>query len=293
MHKKETVSKLQSILSGNWAIRGDDRQRLFSIIIPSIKSGQLEAVEKHLSANQVQAYATMPYVADRWELDDATLLDNSVAVLISEGILYAWETYRLEQYIKQAIANSKIAGIVLFINGPGGMILRVDILERLIRESPKPIAAYITGVCASAHFWFVSACRRIFISSSMDEVGSVGIIYSYQSFKKYLADQGIIIEDIYPDSADLKNKPTRQMEEDGNSDLIKQKLSFYHNIFSQTISRNLKIKYDPENPLFRGDTFFADAAIANGYVHQMGTMDDAISYVLSQAISKKANEIIK
>lgn len=287
------MSKLQSILSENWAIRADDYQRLFSILIPSIQSGRLEAVEKHLSANQVKAYAAMPYVADRWELDDATLPDDSVAVLVCEGVLYAWETYRLEQFIRQAIANAKIAGIVLFINGPGGMILRVDLLEKLIRESPKPIAAYVTGICASAHFWFASACSRIFISSSMDEVGSVGIIYSYQSFKKYLKEQGIVMEDIYPDGADLKNKATRQMEDEGKSDLIKEKLSFYHNIFSQTIARNLNIKYDPTHPLFRGDTFFADVAIANGYVHQMGTMDDAISYVLSQAVSRRANAIVK
>lgn len=250
--------------------------------MPSIKAGNIEAVEKSLST-KITAYATMPCIADRWDLDDASLPEGAIVVLTAEGILYSWDTYRLEQYIQKAIANTNIAGIVLFVNGPGGMILRVDLLEKLIRESPKPIAAYITGCCASAHFWFTSACDRTFISSPMDEVGSVGIIYTYQSFKKYYESQGIIIEDIYPDGADLKNKSTREMDDNNNPELIKDKLSFYHNLFRQAISRNLNIPMNPELPLFRGELFFADVAIANGYIDQIGTLEDAITWVMIES----------
>ncbi len=285
MHKKETVNKIQQIFNGHWAINAQDYHQLISLIMPSIKAGNIEAVEKSLST-KITAYATMPYIADRWELDDASLPQGSIVVLTAEGILYSWDTYRLEQFIRQAISNSNIAGIVLFVNGPGGMILRVDLLEKLIRESPKPIAAYITGCCASAHYWFTSACGRIFVSSPMDEIGSVGIVYTYESFKKYYETLGIIMEDIYPDGADLKNKMIREMEDNNNPQLIKDKLSFYHNLFRQAISRNLNIPMDPQLPLFRGETFFADVAIANGYIDQMGTLDDAITWVLAQSTNR-------
>ncbi|THC82821.1 hypothetical protein E7X23_25670, partial [Bacteroides fragilis] len=79
----------------------------------------------------------------------ASLPQGAVVVLTCEGVLYSWETYRLERYISAAMANDRISGVVLFVNGPGGMITRVDVLEKLIRQSPKPIVAYITGVCAS------------------------------------------------------------------------------------------------------------------------------------------------
>lgn len=285
MHKKETVNKIQQIFNGHWAINSQDYHQLISLIMPSIKAGNIEAVEKSLST-KITAYATQPYIADRWELDDASLPEGSIVVLTAEGILYSWDTYRLERYIQQAIANTNIAGIVLFVNGPGGMILRVDLLEKLIRESPKPIAAYITGVCASAHFWFTSACDRTFISSPMDEVGSVGIVYTYQSLKQIYANQGIIMEDIYPDGADLKNKMLREMEKNNNDELIKEKLAFYHNLFRQAISRNLNIPMNPELPLFRGESFFADVAIANGYIDQMGTLDDAITWVMIESTKK-------
>lgn len=292
MHKKEIVDKTQQIFNEKWAIEAKDYHHLLSLIIPSINNGNLAAIEQHLSKNQVTAYAAMPYIADRWELEDASLPENSVVILTCEGVLYSWETFRLEQFIARAISNPKIAGIVLFVNGPGGMITRVDLLEKMIRESPKPVAAYITGVCASAHFWFVSACGRIFVSSPMDEIGSVGIVYTYQSFRKYYKEMGVELEDIYPDSADLKNKMIRDMEDNQDDSLIKEKLSFYHNLFAQTVARNLGIKYDPVNPFFRGQTFFSDVALANGYVDAYGTLEDAIVWVLSQATLKKANEII-
>lgn len=39
-------------------------------------------------------------------------------VLTCEGVLYSWETYRLERYISAAMANDRISGVVLFVNGP-------------------------------------------------------------------------------------------------------------------------------------------------------------------------------
>lgn len=286
------MDKIQQILNEKWAIEAKDYHHLLSLVLPSISNGNLLAIEQSLSKNKVTAYAAMPYIADRWELEDASLPENSVTILTCDGVLYSWETYRLEQFIARSLSNSKIAGIVLFINGPGGMITRVDLLERMIRESSKPIAAYITGVCASAHFWFASACGQIFVSSPMDEIGSCGIIYTYQNFKKYYAELGVEIKDVYPDSADLKNKMIRDMEENQDDSLIKEKLSFYHNLFAQAVARNLSIAYDPKDPLFRGQTFFADVALANGYVDAYGTLEDAIVWVLSQATLKKANEII-
>lgn len=154
----------------------------------------------------------VPYVAGRWELDDASLPQGAVVVLTCEGVLYSWETYRLERYISAAMANDRISGVVLFVNGPGGMITRVDVLAKAYTAVPQTHSGLYHGVCASAHFWFVSACARRFVSSPMDEIGSCGVVYTFQSFKEYYAQMGIEIEDIYPDSADLKNRAYRDKE---------------------------------------------------------------------------------
>ena len=150
------MDKIQQFFFDKWAIEERRYHQLLSILLPGLKNGNLASVEQYLGAKRIEAYAAVPYVAGRWELDDASLPQGAVVVLTCEGVLYSWETYRLERYISAAMANDRISGVVLFVNEPGGTITRVDDMETLIRQSPKPIVAYITGVCDSATFTFIS-----------------------------------------------------------------------------------------------------------------------------------------
>ncbi len=101
---------------------------------------------------------------------------------------------------------------------------------------------------------------------------------------------GIDYREIYPDTADLKNKETRILEENGDESLIKQRAERIHKVFSETVARNLGIEYDPELPLFRGELFNGDEAVQAGYIDQFGGLADAVKWVLAQATSRRANE---
>lgn len=90
------MDKIQEIFTAPWAIADNDYYRLLSLLVPCVAAGNLDAIEKRLNNNKITAYATTPYLANRWELDDDTLPVDSVAVIILEGTLYSWETYRLE-----------------------------------------------------------------------------------------------------------------------------------------------------------------------------------------------------
>ena len=57
-------------------------------------------------------------------------------------------------------------------------------------------------------------------------------------------------------------------------------------------ARYLGIEYDPELPLFRGEDFNGEEAVAAGYVDQFGSLQDAVTWVLAQATIKDANLIV-
>lgn len=145
------MDKIQEIFTAPWAIADNDYYRLLSLLVPCVAAGNLDAIEKRLNNNKITAYATTPYLANRWELDDDTLPVDSVAVIILEGTLYSWETYRLEKQLRDVFDNPKICGAVLWINGPGGMVAHVDLAAKMIAESSKPIATYVAGTMGSAH----------------------------------------------------------------------------------------------------------------------------------------------
>ena len=96
------MDKIQQFFFDKWAIEERRYHQLLSILLPGLKNGNLASVEQYLGAKRIEAYAAVPYVAGRWELDDASLPQGAVVVLTCEGVLYSWETYRLERYISAA-----------------------------------------------------------------------------------------------------------------------------------------------------------------------------------------------
>ena len=112
----------------------------------------------------------------------------------------------------------------------------------------------------------------------------------YIGMKNYFTNLGIDIRDIYPDGADLKNEETRALEE-GDESLTKSRLEKVHRIFAETVAENLGIAYDPTLELFRGRVFSADEAVAAGYIDQIGSLADAITWVLTEATSRQAAKL--
>lgn len=286
------MEKVQRFFSDNWAIERPEFQNLLSLLTPCIINGRLADVNEQISQVKSSAMATsMPYMAKWYELDDISIPADSVAVIKLRGVLYAWETEWLIDQLAAAEKNANICGIVLVIDGPGGMVSHLDMAASAIKNSAKPTATVVDGCMASAHFWLGTAAERTFIVSPMCEVGSVGVVITHTSFKEFFKMNGIDYREIYPDTADLKNKETRELEENGDESLIKARAERIHKIFAETVAENLGISYDQTLELFRGAMFPGDVAVAAGYIDQFGTVDDAVRWVLAQATSRKAAQL--
>lgn len=285
------MKRLQKIFAGNWAIAPKDYEAFCALLLPCVIHGNIDQAEEQLNNTGVTVYAAYPTnIADRWELDDPKLPDNSVAVIVLEGVLMSWETYRLEQLLLEVEENPKICGAVLWINGPGGMVAHVDVVAGMLRAMTKPVATFVAGAMASAHFWIGTSVDRTFIASPLCEVGSVGVMVTWASFREYFKKNGIDVRDIYPDSADLKNHETRALE-DGDDEPIKQHLEALHTAFAQAVADNLGIGYDPGLPLFRGQIFTGDEALKLGYIDQLGTLQDAVAWVLGRATALELDKL--
>lgn len=286
------MNKLQRFFSDNWTIQRHDFENTVSLLLPCIINGNIEAAAAQLNKNKCEVKATAaPYMAAWYELDDITLPVDSIAVITLTGVLYSWESEWVIKQIEAAELNPNICGVVFVIDGPGGMVSHLDMAAAAVENCKKPTATVVTGVMASAHFWLGTASDRTFIASPLCEVGSVGVVITHYSFKRFFEQAGIDYREIYPDTADLKNKETRALVDNNDESLIKAKAEKIHKIFAETVARNLGISYDPELPLFRGEMFDGSEAVEAGYIDQFGGISDAVKWVLAQATSRKANNL--
>lgn len=286
------MEKLHRLFSDNWAIQRHDFDNMVSLLMPSIIAGNITAAASQLDTVKTSVRATAsPYMAKWYELDDLMLPVDSIAVITLSGALYSWESQWLIRQVEAVESNPNICGMVLVIDGPGGMVSHLDQAVAAVEKCTKPTATVVTGIMASAHFWLGTATDRTFIVTPLCEVGSVGVVITHYSFKEYFKQNGIDYREIYPDTADLKNKPTRVLEESGDESLIKARAEKIHRAFSDAVARHLGIDYDPELPLFRGELFTGDEAVELGYIDQFGDVADAVKWVLAQATSRKAAAI--
>ncbi len=261
--------------------------------MPAIVAGNIEAASAKLNEDDkctVKATAA-PYMAKWYELDDISLPVDSIAVITLTGVLYSWESEWVAKQIEAAELNPNICGIVFVIDGPGGMVSHLDMAAAAVENCKKPTATVVTGIMASAHFWLGTASDRTFIASPLCEVGSVGIVCTHYSLREFFKMNGIDYREIYPDTADLKNKETRVLVENNDESLIKARAEKIHKIFAETVARNLGIEYDPKLPLFRGEMFDGNEAVELGYIDQFGGVADAVKWVLAQATSRKAQQL--
>lgn len=286
------MNKLQRFFSDNWSIRRYDLENTMSLLLPCILRGEIKTASDILDIGRCSVEATaIPYMAKWYELDDIALPVDSIAVFHLTGVLYAWDTELLIRHLEAAELNPNICGIVFVIDGPGGMTSHLDIASTAIRNCEKPTATVVTGTMASAHFWLGTSTNHTFIASPLCQVGSVGVVITYYSFRDYFKMNGIDYYEIYPDTADLKNKDIRTLEEEQDETLIKARAEKIHRVFCETVAKNLSIDYDPQLPLFRGELFDGAEAVANGYIDEFGDIKDAVRWVLAQATSRKANNL--
>lgn len=278
------MKKISKIFGEPWSISRADYAVLMAAIMPAIKAGNLQQVNETLDRNKVQAYGVqLPYCADKWELDDMNLPVDSVAVITLEGMLFSWETFRLEERLQQCFDNPRICGVVLWINGPGGMTTHLNVAAKMIHEAPKPVCTYVAEQMCSAHLWLGTAASHIILAHEMVTVGSVGVMLRYMDESGYLKQLGMDVRDIYPDTADLKNYESRQIATANNEQPMKEHLQKLHMAFCRDVSQNTGIKYDPEAEVFRGKLFAGDEAIAIGLAHEYGALSDAVKWTFAQA----------
>ena len=287
------MERIQQLISDNWSIRRHELSSLMAIVMPGIVSGNLDSVVAHLKRPRNIAQCYNPCLASSYDVDSSDLPDDSVLVLRLRGTLYSWDSIWVAEKVKSAEANPRICGIVLLIDGPGGMVSHLDQAVAAVKNCSKPTATVVDGCMASAHFWLGSSADRTFIVSDLCEVGSVGIVVSHYSFRDYFKQNGIDFREIYPDSADLKNEEVRALLDKNDESLIKARAEKIHKIFSETVADNLGIKYDPDLPLFRGRMFSGAEAVAEGYIDQFGDLQEAARWVFGIATSRKANSLIE
>jgi protease-4 len=287
---------LNEILSSVWLI-DSERSASYALFIHQLIEGKSNeqcdfSIQRAKSRSFVIASDGS---GDQAGLNSETIPSGSIVVIPirSEIMKYDQEcgprgTMSIIKDIQAANNNPNISGIVMIMDSPGGQVSGTDLLAKEVANSQKPIVTYVEGVCASAALWIASASDRIIASSTLDRIGSIGVMMAYADLKPYYEKMGVKFHEVYATQSTDKSKDFNDVLQ-GEYD--NYKASVLDPICNDFIAHVKKYRSKCAEDALTGKMYFAQEAIANGLIDEIGTFEGALNLVSNLAIQQNNVQI--
>ncbi len=273
------------ILNSPWAITPEKLTEMCAIYAAHRNgdSADLQAIEAALG-KPLQPGGPKPY-----EVQDG------VAIIPLEGVLskrmglfsqisggQSYQSFNSE--LTQALADPQVTAIILSVDSPGGAVDGVQGASDAVyaARSQKPIAAFVDGTMASAAYWIGSAASQVYIGSSTDVVGSIGILTQHIDTAIAEHQRGVKITDITAGKYKAIASQHAPLTADGRNN-IQDQLDQVYGVFIDDVARNRGVQ--PKTVLSKmadGRVFVGDQAIAAGLVDGKMTLPQLIQKMSSQ-----------
>jgi len=284
------IKILLQAFNSPWLINPEQAQHYALLAARVIAGNEVETKEE-----KPKEYAFVVNAAGKkiGSMQDA--VENGVAVISLQGAVMKYDTcgaagtQSLIQALQAANDNPAIAAIVLQIDSPGGAVDGTEAFANAVKNSAKPVVAYISGMMASAAMWIGSAAAVRVASSSTDIIGSIGTMAAWNDYSGYLQQLGIKQHEVYATSSTHKNLPFREANgknEAGASNyepLVKTWLDPLNSVFHEAIATNLP---NADKSVYNGSTYLAKEAKSKGLIDKLGSFNMAVNEALKLAESR-------
>lgn len=290
-------TNILSILSSAFAMHPDHAVAYLPIIqrmiegplAPALPISEREAAfTAKISSNQ-DVYVISEY---GMEAPPEKAPKNSIAIMSMIGAITKYDqtcggagTITKNNIIARALQNENIKGLILLSDSPGGEAFAGKRIADTIASQSKPVYTVVDGLCASA-MYHVAAVTKIFATSPMDKIGSIGTLITLADYSAYFESKGIKMLELYATESTEKNTEVREALK-GNIKPLQRYLNAINDAFVSDVknARGTSIT-DPD--AYKGKTFLAADALTAGLIDGICSLGEAIATMQSSFTSNKS-----
>jgi signal peptide peptidase SppA len=186
--------------------------------------------------------------------------------------------------LKAAMNDPAVNAIILQIDSPGGTVDGTETLGNLVRQANavKPVVAFADGMMASAAYWIGSAASSIYISDSVAQIGSIGVVATHTDISAAEAARGVKTTEITAGKFKRAASQYGALTETGKQ-TIQDQVDTIYSVFVQAVATNRGVSVDTvlEN-MADGRVFIGQQAIDAGLVDGVSTLDALIAKLSQQ-----------
>ncbi len=184
--------------------------------------------------------------------------------------------------------NHSVRAIVIHVNSPGGEVaISQEIYDAILRvREDKPVVVSMAGVAASGGYYISCAADKV-VANPGTLTGSIGVIFSFHTFKDLMEKWGISTETIK--SGDLKDVGSfsRDMTEKEELMLRSVVMDTYEQ-FVGVVAEGRSMEKEEVYPFADGSIFTGLQAYNLGLVDTLGGLNEAV--LLAAELADMGNE---
>lgn len=193
------------------------------------------------------------------------------------------------KWINELTKNTKVKGILIYINSPGGSAVASDEIYRaILRFKGKrkgPVVAYISQVGASGGYYVACAADKIVINPA-SITGSIGVIAEFPEFSGLLEKVGVKMRVIKSGKNKDIGSPFRNMTEEEKK-IIEKLIDEAYSRFVKIVSKGRGIPESKVRDLADGRIYSGEDAV------KLGLCDTLGDFITAKEIMKNMLKVSK
>lgn len=273
------------ILYQPWAIAPDRLTEIQAIYATHLRgeSIDIEAVEARIGRqlqNQSQGYQVQ---------DGAALIPlrgvMAPRMNLMSQVSGGTSTELFARDVQAALSDPQVKSIVLLVDSPGGSVggTQAAAAAVMAARGVKPIATYSDGTMASAAYWVGSAADRVYISSGVDQVGSIGVVASHVDVSQREAQLGMKTTEIVAGRYKCIASQYGPLTESGRQS-IQDQVDYLYSLFVGDVAAQRGVSTDKVLvDMADGRVFIGQQAIDAGLVDAIGRIEGVIAEMNDRA----------
>jgi len=180
-------------------------------------------------------------------------------------------TIELKKSFEQVANSSRIKGVIMPTNSPGGNNAMIDETAALIHEvaKNKPVLAHTIGQNGSASYYVTSQANKIFAQNRTNQIGSIGTRLVVPDVSEAMEKAGI--KNIVIDTGENKTIGQGKKVTEGQQEYLRGIVNHLQDFFEETVQRGrpgIDIKQVND-----GSIFLANVAQQKGLIDGIDSME--------------------
>lgn len=210
--------------------------------------------------------------------------EGSKAVIPIKGVLlkddqddgcgyFVAGTKTISNRIREADQHKNINGIILNIDSPGGSVDGIQALADTIKNTQKPVIAFVDGMAASAGYFAASAADYIMLENESISAGCIGTQISIMDTQPYLEALGVKFHDIVSNLSPDKNADFTKALEGDYEPILKNTLDPLAKLFQDYVKSS---RPNIDKSALTGKMYFATDALKLNLIDEIGSFERAV-----------------